>query len=96
MVCALRPWPAAAQDATFFIFGQGQRIGVETVTVLVTDDTFQPSSVTTTVTVSTPMRWPCPKMKKVASWAAAGEGRSAQTMRIAPARRARIMESSIR
>ena len=37
----LAPSPAAAQDATFYIFGQGRSIGSETVTVLVTDDTWK-------------------------------------------------------
>jgi pimeloyl-ACP methyl ester carboxylesterase len=33
--------PAAAQEVTFHIFGQGRTIGTETVTVLVTDDTWK-------------------------------------------------------
>jgi pimeloyl-ACP methyl ester carboxylesterase len=37
----LGPAQAAAQDATFYIFGQGRSIGSETVTVLVTDDTWK-------------------------------------------------------
>jgi hypothetical protein len=37
-VLALAPWPAAAQSATFRIFAQGQPVGSETSTVLVTDD----------------------------------------------------------
>ena len=53
VVCALRPSPAAAQDATFYIFGQGQRIGVETVTVLVTDDGWK---VTSTGTLGAPVK----------------------------------------
>ena len=52
MVCALQPSTAAAQDATFYIFGQGQRIGSETVTVLVTDDGWK---VTTTGTLAAPI-----------------------------------------
>ena len=49
IVCALRPSPAAAQEANFYIFGQGQRIGVETVTVLVTDDGWKVMSTGTLV-----------------------------------------------
>jgi pimeloyl-ACP methyl ester carboxylesterase len=53
-VCALLPSPAAAQgaSATFYIFGQGQRIGSEKVTVLVTDDGWK---VTTTGTLAAPI-----------------------------------------
>ena len=53
IVCALRPSPAAAQEANFYIFGQGQRIGVETVTVLVTDDGWK---VTSTGTLGAPVK----------------------------------------
>ena len=53
MVCALRPSPAAAQDANFYIFGQGQRIGSMTVTVLVTDDGWK---VTSTGTLAAPVK----------------------------------------
>jgi uncharacterized protein len=38
------PRPAAAQGATFYIFGQGQRIGSESVTVVVTDDGWKMTS----------------------------------------------------
>jgi len=53
MVCALRPLPAAAQEANFYIFGQGQRIGSMTVTVLVTDDGWK---VTSTGTLAAPVK----------------------------------------
>ncbi len=53
MVGALRPSPAAAQAATFYIFGHGQRIGSETVTVVVTDDGWK---VTSTGTLAAPIK----------------------------------------
>jgi uncharacterized protein len=51
-VCALHPSPAAAQAATFYIFGQGQRVGSETVTVQVTDDGWK---VTSTGSIAAPV-----------------------------------------
>jgi pimeloyl-ACP methyl ester carboxylesterase len=52
VVSLLRPAPAAAQSATFYIFGQGQRIGSETATVQVTDDGWK---VTSTGTIAAPI-----------------------------------------
>ena len=52
IVCLLRPSPAAAQSAIFYIFGQGQRIGSETVTVQVTDDGWK---VTSTGAIAAPI-----------------------------------------
>ena len=53
MVCALRPSPAAAQEANFYIFGQGQRIGSMTVTVVITDDGWK---MTSTGTLAAPVK----------------------------------------
>jgi len=53
MLGALRPSPAAAQAANFYIFGHGQRIGSETVTVAVTDDGWK---VTSTGTLAAPIK----------------------------------------
>jgi uncharacterized protein len=53
LVGALHPSAAAAQEATFYIFGQGQRIGSLTTTVLVTDDSWK---VTSTGTLAAPVK----------------------------------------